>query len=430
LPPTPLVITHFTATPAALDAPPEPSEIDLCWSTTGSVSSCWLQVLGRDPDPATAPALFFSGGPSGCASDPESLGRPIALAHSADASLTCYGPLGQAVHDLFIPVGPDIAVLRADPSVLDAPGVSTVTWATHAVTGCELRDEAGTLLATGTSGAYPATIAASTELTLTCTHQQGELTRQLGVGVGPSAFIEESLAIDSDLLSVGWRAERSDYCSVLVTSALGASVERFDGAPVGRQAFYYPFAERGDALIELTCYGSETVGDSVVITSPAPRVQSFAATPAALASAGPTELCWTAVNAANCSLAFAGVVDEELAAEDCLDVDVTISADATLTCSGDFGEVTRTLRVTVGPTILAFSASIEHLPNGGYFTTLTWQSVLTDDCTLSDGAGELGAGVTGSERLFVVTDTTFTLTCAAGATTLTRTVEVTTGTAP
>ncbi len=424
-PPTALAITLFAATPAALDAP---SEIDLCWSTTGSVDVCYGQVIPRDP--AASPPVNFSGGAAGCVSGETVMGQLIGLTHTADASITCYGPLGVATRALLIPVGPDVTLLRAEPSVLDAPGTSTVTWATHALTSCELRDDSGKVLTSGTFGTYEATIAVSTELTLACTAHGGEVIRHLGVGVGPSAFIEDSRALDGDWLLVAWRAERSDYCSVLVTSTFGASVERFDGSPVGRQAFYYPFAERGDALIELTCYGSETVSDSTIIVSPAPQVTSFSATPSPLAGAGPAELCWTAVNAEDCSVTFDGLVDEELAAEDCLDVDVTVSAEAVLTCSGDFGEVMKTLPVSVGPTILAFSASMEHLPSGGYFTTLTWQSVLTDDCTLSDGAGELGAGVTGSERLFVVTDTTFTLTCAAGATTLTRTVEVTTGTAP
>jgi hypothetical protein len=167
--------------------------------------------------------------------------------------------------------------------------------------------------------------------------------------------------------------------------------------------------------------------------STAPSIPTFSATPATVASGGPSTLSWTTTNTNATGVAITGGSTNltNLPANGSTTVNPTATTTYTLTATGPGGTATQTVTVTVRvsapPTIPTLSASPATVVSGG-LSTLSWTTTNTNatGVAISGGSTNLtNLPANGSTTVNPTATTTYTLTATGPGGTATHTVTVT-----
>ena len=178
------------------------------------------------------------------------------------------------------------------------------------------------------------------------------------------------------------------------------------------------------ALVVTACGGDYHAAAAAT----APTIASFSATPATVAAGSPIQLTWDVSGASQLSIDH-GIGD--VSGGTSRTVNVATGTTFTLTATNASGTVTASTVVTVAaatpPTITSFMATPATLPLGGGTVTLTWASTGATALTIDNGVGDVSTLT--SKSVTVAASTTFTLTAAspAGSVTSTSTVAVASG---
>jgi uncharacterized repeat protein (TIGR01451 family) len=154
----------------------------------------------------------------------------------------------------------------------------------------------------------------------------------------------------------------------------------------------------------------KTTIDNDCVTPVAPNCESFTATPGTVTTGTPVTLAWTTVNANRVAINN-GIGDVPVNGS----ISVTPLATLTYTLTV-FGANNQTddCMITVNvsadpvPVCESFTATPAALPSGGGTTTLAWVVTGANSVTISPTVGMVG--LTGSQSLFVNTNTNYTLT--------------------
>jgi len=190
----------------------------------------------------------------------------------------------------------------------------------------------------------------------------------------------------------------------------------FDTGPINTTAVY-----------TLSCSGAN--GDTVrsVLISlgnsgSAPTV-NLNATPASIVAGNSTTLNWFSANADSCTATGAWSGSKETSGSQT--VSPASNSTYTLNCTGGGGSTSRVFDVTV----VASSAPIVNLSASpatisvGNSTTLSWSSNNVDSCTAT-GAWSGSKGISGSQTVSPVSDSTYTLSCTGAGGDVTSTFKV------
>jgi hypothetical protein len=166
--------------------------------------------------------------------------------------------------------------------------------------------------------------------------------------------------------------------------------------------------------------------------STAPSIPTFSATPATVASGGPSTLSWTTTNTNATGVAITGGSTNltNLPANGSTTVNPTATTTYTLTATGPGGTATHTVTVTVTvsapPTIPTFSATPAAVVSGGP-STLSWTTTNTNatGVAITGSTNLTNLPANGSTMVNPTATTTYTLTATGPGGTATRTVTVT-----
>ena len=174
-----------------------------------------------------------------------------------------------------------------------------------------------------------------------------------------------------------------------------------------------------------TKYWDDLQVTSLAASGSAPTL-SFSADPSSVGDQGTTTLTWSAGNADSCTASGSWSGSRSATGSETVGP-LGSTSTFELMCSNNFGNVTRTVTVTVqagapAPT-MSFSAD-PSVVDAGDSTTLDWSSANADSCSASGGWSGPKA-TSGSESVGPInSDTTFTQTCSGPGGSLTQSVVV------
>ena len=182
-------------------------------------------------------------------------------------------------------------------------------------------------------------------------------------------------------------------------------------------------------LILFTCFGLTACANSVSPRPPtglgsAPKITSFAGSPASIDSGASSTLNWVTTGAT--SIAITPGTFTSTSGSGSTSVSPTATTTYTLTATNAIGSTTATVTVTVvsKPTISSFTASPTSI-NSGSSSTLSWVTTGATSIAITPGTFTSTSG-SGSTSVSPTATTTYTLTAtnAAGSTTAAVTVTV------
>jgi hypothetical protein len=324
----PPVVKSFTATPDVITTG---GSAKLAWSATGAT---WYQLTADN-------------GPSpGQLSGTSITVRPKATTTYTLAAHNAAGSSVKTVTVKVIPAGtkPTIAAFAATPATVTAGDATTLSWSvTNAV---QLSIAPGVGVVTGSS--IPVKPATNTTYVLTATNPNGSVTRSVSVMVQPplpplpviaSFTASPASIVRGSTATLNWAVTGAD--SVALTASTGSS----PGTVTGTSAVVAPLTGTVYTLTATNRAGSVTRTVNVVVTTPAPVIAAFSASPTNVVSGSPTTLSWSVTDAAHLSIAPG--IGEVTGTS----IPVTPGTNTTyvLTAANDTGTVTRSVTVTVGP---------------------------------------------------------------------------------
>lgn len=349
--------------------------------------------------------------------------------------------------DVFFTIATGAAAnVFATPTSLTGPGPVSLAWSSAEALSCEVRDDAGALVASGLSGATSVTVAEDTLFRVECTDADGPIpAAEVLVPVGAHiAALSARAAPEGDRVLLSWDAPGASRCAVAATNGVG-SVTLDNIAPYparrlggGRLFSFEPrrvselpllldllSASAGATSVQLSCTDATGAVVSATVNVPPPSeavIESLVASPTDLPGGGGViDVCWTSTGAQSCSLTLmddsTGVLQQfDGGAAGCAD-DVTVdgTSHAFLSCFGALGNDDEQLLIAVGPTIRDFTASPRTLDGPGP-TVVSWDVAQVAACTLRGDDGSViaaGAGL-GAVAVSLDTATTFSLTCDGG----------------
>ena len=320
--------------------------------------------------------------------------------------------------------GPKQPALSVSASSTTVPlnGSTTISWSSQRAGDCEASGGwVGTRATSGTESISGLT--ANSTFILTCSGKGGSVEDSVSVSIVAPSAPWVSLTANSLSLPYGasttlsWDSGNTSGCSASGdwSGSLATSGTQTTGALIA------------DSTFTLTCSGtsgsvSETV--NVTVAEPVPTL-SFTANPGSLTTNGSTTLSWAGTHVTSCTASGDWSGNKVTAGSETINA---IAADSQfdLTCSGAFGAVNKTVKVTVATPVptLSFSASPGSV-NSGDSTTLSWAGTDVTSCTASgDWSGNKVTA--GSETInAIAADSQFILTCSGTGGSVNRTVNVT-----
>ena len=321
---------------------------------------------------------------------------------------------------------PTVNSFEASPSAIVAGGSATLSWdvsgaETVTIENCDGPFDA----ASGTKQVSPQ---ATTTYTLTATNQAGATTASVTLTV--SSPIEKptvnSFEASPSAIVAGGSATLSWDVSGAETVTIDNCDGPFDAASGTKQVS--PQATTTYTLTATNQAGATNASVALTVSSPIekPTVNSFAASPAAIAQGGSANLSWNVSNAETVTIdRNVGQVD---AASGTVQVSPETTTTYTLTASNQAGDTTATATLTVSPvekpTVNSFAASPPAIVQGS-IATLSWNVSDATAVTIDNGIGQVYPD-TGSVQVSPDATTTYTLTAEnqAGETTSSITVTV------
>lgn len=322
---------------------------------------------------------------------------------------------------------PSIASFTATPSSILTGSSSTLAWSVVNADTVSIDQGIGAVSATGTRSVTPA---ADTTYTLTATNTAGTVTRTVKVSVAalqPPTIA--SFVADPAVLTVGesatlrWETKDASFTSISPNvgnvSGSGSTVV----VPVAAGTYAY-------TLLAINKTGAVSRSVSVRVNSPvAPSIVSFTASPAAIVSGDSSILSWQVTNADTVSISpQPGTVSLSGSAG----VSPTATQIYTLTATKGTLTTTRQVTVTVTapaqpPVIASFTASPSTI-TAGDSTTLSWDIVTDVGSPLTSlsitPSVAVGVSSAGSVTVSPTTNTTYTISAANSAGTVTQSVSV------
>lgn len=366
----------------------------------------------------------------GWAGTKESVGSESISSLTANTSftLTCNGKGGSRSKTVAVAVSPlqapSLALTSSSPNI-GFNETSTLNWSSS---------RADTCVASGgwsgikeTAGSFQTnSLTSDTSFTLTCSGRGGSVTKTVAVNVSEPPIPSPTLTFSASPSSVvkgqattlNWSANNASSCSA--SNGWTGSKSTSGTTTSGNLTV--------DTTFTLTCSGtSASVTKSVnIAVLPAPKpIVSFTATPSQVEYNGATVLAWEVENATGCSASGGWLGNKSLVGAETIDA-ITDGTTFTLTCSGEGGNTSKTVSVSVSappkPTIV-FAADSTQV-NTNEATTLTWSSTNADSCTASGGwsGNKSVSGSSSTEPL--TSSTTFTISCTGTGGSTTKSVVV------
>lgn len=321
---------------------------------------------------------------------------------------------------------PTIASFAATPSVIQAGNSTTLSWSVSGADAVSITPDIGVV----TGNSVTVTPTATTTYTLTATNTAGSVAQTSTVTVnaastGPSidSFTASSTNVEAGAaVTLTWTTTKMG--SLWLSADAGG-----DPGSVAANSSIVVHPQTTTRYAISGWNGETTISKSVTVNvgpPPAPTVNSFAASPATIATGSSTTLNWSVTNADTVSIAADVGASPGTVTGSSVTVSPTATTTYTLTASLGSVSTTRTTTVTVtGPTapvIGSFFAQPAFIQSGAS-STLSWSVSGADTVSISPGIGD----VSGVPNVVVnpTETTTYTLSATNEIGTTTRTAVVT-----
>ncbi len=287
---------------------------------------------------------------------------------------------------------------RVEPGKVNAGQPVTITWDVGNAEKVEITG----LGEVGNTGTSTIPVNETTNFTLTATAGDRKASETQTVEVVPFplptvvSFTADPLMIErGDATVLSWQTEGADSVMIEGIGSVGTS----------GTATVSPTETTTYILTARNASGEVTKTVSVRVVSPgAPRILSFAATPAEIGAGEPSTLIWEVENADTVTISDLGPVD----AKGTSDVSPATTTTYTLTAKNATGEVTATATVTVRTPvrIVSFKADKTTVQNPGDPATLSW---VVENATHVELVNYGPVETTGSQTVNPVGETVYTL---------------------
>jgi hypothetical protein len=343
---------------------------------------------------------------------------------------------------------PEIIKFEINPISISSGGAAILSWEVSNASSVSIDPGIGK---TSTNGSEKVAPAATTTYTITASNKAGStkatalLTVSTAVTPPPppsgSAGLPVITSFSATPSSIG--AGSSAVLNWSVTNATGAKISSIGNVATSGSSSVYPTTTTTYVLEAYNSTGQSSASTVITvagstITPPSyggsvPSIISFAASPSAVAAGGSTVLSWSVANASSVSITGLGSVTSSG------NMIVTPSSTITLNlaASNAYGSNYATTTITVGglssptaapvpytwPAINDFHNSGTGAGSGGVLEAKLYWSVSNADTVIIDnGVGMVGAS--GSQKVYPVTTTTYTLMASNGGNTVAQTTTV------
>lgn len=344
-------------------------------------------------------------------------------------TLTCTGSTGSvsqaATLTVTEPPKPPTVDLVVAPTAVNLNATSNLTWTSTDTTSCTASgawtgDKAisgAVQVSQSTEGTYTYTI--------TCTGTGGTATDSATLTVAqipPTVTLTASPTtfIVGGSSTLAWTSKEATSCSATGSWSGGKSL---NGSQLVTPT------DAGTYVYTLTCTGvggTASANATVTVTPPAPTL-NFTVTPSTISIPNSATLSWSSTNVTACTAS--GAWNGSKASNGSQPVSPTIAGtyNYTMRCTGDGGEVTKTVALKVNPA--QPKVTITALPNTiqiGQSSTITWDSTDARDCVAA-GAWE---GTKTADGSMSVTPTelgayTYSITCTGDGGSVTNSTTLT-----
>ena len=342
---------------------------------------------------------------------------------------------------------PEIVKFEVNPISISSGGAAILSWEVSNASSVSIDPGIGKTTANSSEKVAPA---ATTTYTITASNKAGSTraTALLTVSTAvtpptpPSGSAGLPVITSFSATPSSISAGASTVLSWSVTNATGAKISGIGSVATSGSSSVYPVTTTTYVLEAYNSTGQSSASTVITVagstvTPPysgsVPNIISFAASPSAIAAGDSTVLSWSVANASSVSITGLG----SMASNGSMIVTPSSTMMLTLTASNAYGTNYATTTIIVGgsapptampvpstwPTITDFHNSGTVVGSGGVLEAKLYWSVSNADTVIIDhGVGSVGTN--GSQKVYPVTTTTYTLMASNGGNTMVRTTTV------